>query len=56
MQESSPIMYDRVHEIDKARNASSVARNSSSVPTMLGKGCGEPLRSRITLGKAKAAK
>jgi hypothetical protein len=27
-----------------------------SVQTVIGKGCGKPLRSRITLGKAKAAK
>jgi hypothetical protein len=27
-----------------------------SVQTVLGKGCGKPLRSRTTLGKAKAAK
>ena len=49
LQESSAIMFDRVHETGKARNARQRADHARE------RLC-ERLRSRITLGKAKAAK
>lgn len=48
-QESSAIMFDCAHQ-------PASLETPDSVQTMLGKGCGKPLRSRTTLGKAKAAK
>jgi hypothetical protein len=49
LQESSAIMFDRAHQTGKSRNARLPADHARE-------GCGKPLRSRTTLGKARAAK
>jgi hypothetical protein len=48
-------MHATAFEIEAQRRAINL-ETPGCVQTMLGKGCGKPLRSRTTLGKAKAAK